>query len=486
MKYKNIFSLLFFIVLSNSIFSQNIEFAKTYGYSGFNYGRDVIQTLDTGYFVLGNTAGPSGNSDIYIVKTDSLGSVQWQKTIGGNEIEWGNDLKKTFDKGYIIAGYTNRIIQNGYDILLVKIDSLGNEIWSKEFGGTDWDLGYSVIQTPDSGFVVVGETYSSVKKTSSNIFMIRTDKNGDSLWTKIFGGTGEDVANSVVLCPDSNYLVVGYTTSKGAGAADVYILKFDQNGDTLWTKTRGGIYNEKANDVAITSENGFMITGYSGSHNLTHDEAYFYKTNSAGDSIWEIYISPPNAKSCANSISRTSDNRYLWAGYTYFVSGFGKDFWYEKMDWDGNFNYSSTIGGPFEDEAFSISETSDLGMIMAGSTCSYGPYPSSVLLIKCKKSGASPPFNSISEDRKNENKILVFPNPVNENLNIIIPNKLRNFNSPFHFVINDILGRTVYQKDFQFEIENIHFNKGEINQGVYFYSITIDNNTISKGKLIFQ
>lgn len=485
MKLKSIFILFLIILGSLASSAQNIEFAKMFGTSSFNYGRDVIQTADTGYFVLGNTAGTSGNSDIYLIKTDSLGNMKWQKTIGGNEIEWGNDLKKTIDNGYIIAGYTNRVIASGYDVLLVKIDSLGNEIWSKEYGGVDWDMGFSVIQTPDSGFVVVGETYSSAK-SSSNIFMVRTKPNGDTLWTKIIGGSGQDVANAITLCNDSNYVVAGYTTSKGAGGADFYILKINQNGDTLWTKTNGGIFDEKANDVVTTLEGGYMVAGYSSSHDLTHDMADLYKIDASGDSIWEVFYSPPNSKSQANGISRTPNNTYLWAGLTYFGPGNGKDMYYFKMDASANYLVASTVGGTMEDEAFAINQTSDGGIIIIGNTSSFGPFSTSVFLVKCNKGGIPPAYYSINENDENKNEVLVFPNPVKENLNIIIQNKFQNSQTPYHFVIKDLLGKVIFQKDFNFEVENIHFVNGEINQGFYLFSISKGNNVLRQGKLLFE
>src|SRR5689334_20157735 len=238
-----------------------IKFQRTYGGNGSDEGRCVKQTWDGGYIIAGSTSSfGAGAVDVYLLKVDSVGNVQWQKTFGGNNIDRGYSLDITADSGYVICGFTNSFGFGGYDAYLIRTDQNGDTLWTKTYGGTDWDFGYSVKQTNDGGFIITGGTYS-FGNGDEDFYIIKTNLSGDTLWTKAYGGSNMDVANAIQQTNDSAYIICGNTLSFGAGATDIYLIKINPSGNVIWNKTYGGINEEEGNSVQQTSDGGFIIAG---------------------------------------------------------------------------------------------------------------------------------------------------------------------------------------------------------------------------------
>jgi hypothetical protein len=154
----------------------------------------------------------------------------WNKTYGGTDTDYGYSVVQTSDGGYAITGYTYSFGAGGTDVYLVKTDANGNIQWSKTYGGTDTDVGYSVVQTSDGGYAIAGYTLS-FGAGGSDVYLVKTDSLGNMVWSKTFGGTGADHAYSVVQTADGGYAITGYTYSFGAGGYDVYLVKTDVYGD---------------------------------------------------------------------------------------------------------------------------------------------------------------------------------------------------------------------------------------------------------------
>src|SRR5690349_6864287 len=168
--------------------------------------RQVIELRNGGYVVVGTTASfGQGNTDVYLIRTDSNCSCLWSMTIGGPEIEHGYSVTETFDGGLAIAGYTNGYNAQGYDVLLIKTDSIGTVQWIKTYGGSDWDFGYSVRQTADSGFVICGESYS-YSNGDADVLVVKTDKVGNLTWIKNVGGPLKEAGYSIVISRSGNYI----------------------------------------------------------------------------------------------------------------------------------------------------------------------------------------------------------------------------------------------------------------------------------------
>ena len=205
----------------------NKWFVKTFGGSGDDYGSSVHQTTDGGYIITGSTESfGSGNSDVWLIKTDSQGKEEWNKTFGGPSSEVGISVQQTTDGGYIITGYGNN------QLWLIKTDSQGNEEWNQTFGGSDYDSGYSVQQTEDGGYIITGST-KSFGNGNSDVWLIKTDSQGNEEWSKTYGESGGDYGESVQQTTDGGYIITGNTESFGSGGSDVLLIKTDPEGNTV-------------------------------------------------------------------------------------------------------------------------------------------------------------------------------------------------------------------------------------------------------------
>jgi len=232
------------------------EWNKTFG-GLFLYGYSVQQTTDGGYIITGYTE----YAYVWLIKTDSNGDEEWNKTFGG---DWPNfaeaySVQQTTDEGYIITGC--KVQDDDFDVWLIKTDSNGNEEWNKTFDGTCFDFGRSVQQTTDEGYIITGTT-CLCDNGCREVWLIKTDSNGDEEWNKTFGGIDDDYGRSVQQTTDGGYIITGETESYGAGSNDVWLIKTDSNGDEEWNKTFGGIDDDYGMSVQQTTDEGYIITGF--------------------------------------------------------------------------------------------------------------------------------------------------------------------------------------------------------------------------------
>ncbi|HKR04410.1 MAG TPA: T9SS type A sorting domain-containing protein [Bacteroidia bacterium] len=380
---KILFIVLFFISAGNC-FGQQVTFQKTFGGIGADFAVSIQQTTDGGYIIIGTTYSfGAGNIDVYLIRTDAYGDTLWTKTFGGAADDRGWSVQQTTDGGYIITGRKSGF--GSHDVYLIKTDANGNSLWSKTFGGTNDDEGYSVHQTTDGGYIITGITNSL--GTGSLVYLIRTDANGDSLWTKTFGGIGGDYGRSVQQTMDGGYILAGYTYSFGAGADDVYIIKTDANGNSLWSKTFGGNDDDYGLSVQQTIDGGYIIAGYTYSFGAGTTNVYFIKTNANGDSLWtKTFGGTSNDR--GYSVQQTADGGYVIAGFTSSFGAGNYDIYLIKTDSNGDSLWIKTFGGTDYEEAHSIQQTSDGGYVIAGYTGSFGTN-GDVYLIKTDSLGNS-------------------------------------------------------------------------------------------------
>lgn len=263
--------------------SGTMEWYKTYGGSETDEFFSVQQTSDYGYILAGSTESFGfGSSDAFIIKIDSTGQEQWQRTFGGSDIDYAQSIQETSDGGYIICGTTHSFGSNeGYsNILLIKVNSYGHLEWQKTFGESNWaDEGNSVWQTRDGGYIVTGSLrmYSAGLLGTWQMGLIKTDKDGNMMWTKEFGGVGKDIGRSVQQTKDRGFIIAGETTSYGAGQEDLYLIKTDPNGDMDWGLTFGGKASDFGCAVQETVEEGFVIAGTTSSFGAGNSDIYMIR-----------------------------------------------------------------------------------------------------------------------------------------------------------------------------------------------------------------
>jgi len=252
----------------------NMEWNLTYirdnsgGYLDWGCASSIVQTTDGGYILAGSVRHhpdhPTGDWDAWLVKTDSNGTVEWDRPYGGGADEGAHDVLQTIDGGYIFVGTTVSYGAGSGDVWLVKTDASGIPQWTKTFGGSNWDDGWSISNTSDGGYIIGGAT-SSFGAGSYDFWLIKTDANGTQQWSKSYGDIDEDFAWSVIETKDGGYALAGYTKSFGAGESDFLLVKTDSSGKQEWNKTFGGTNHDVATSIVQTHGGRYVITGFTNS-----------------------------------------------------------------------------------------------------------------------------------------------------------------------------------------------------------------------------
>ena len=222
------------------------------------------------------------NSDIWVMKTDANGIEQWNKIFGGNGNDRAYAVQQTSDGGYVIAGWTSSYGAGSADAWLIKTDADGNMLWDKTFGGIGLDVAYALQLTSDGGYILTGDT-NSYGAGSSDFWLMKTDVDGNMLWDKTFGGAKDDEAYAVQQTSDGGYILTGFTYSHGAGSSDFWLIKTDADGNMLWTKTFGSEGLDWAWAVQQTSDGGYILAGYTTSYGAGSFDVWLIKTDAEGN-----------------------------------------------------------------------------------------------------------------------------------------------------------------------------------------------------------
>jgi uncharacterized delta-60 repeat protein len=360
---------------------------RTFGGTRYEGASSVQQTADGGYIVGGSKYSlRAGGEDVYLIKTDQNGEGVWSMTFGGTGRDEGNCVQQTSDGGYIVAGFTGSFGAGEYDAYLIKTNQNGEEVWSRTFGGAYWDYAYSVQQTTDGGYILAGFTTVYGVGRDDDVYLIKTNANGEEVWSRTFGGEGLDQAGTVQQTSDGGYIIAGRTESFGAGWDDVYLIKTDADGHEVWSRTFGGIHQDSARSIQQTSDGGYIVAGFTNSFGAGLEDVYLIKTDANGDAVWTKTFGGAMMEG-ASSVQQTSDGGYIVAGST-FSSGAGlEDVYLIKTDANGDEVWSRTFGGTEYEQALSVQQTCDGGYIVAGLATSFGAQVRDVYLIKTDPNG---------------------------------------------------------------------------------------------------
>jgi hypothetical protein len=355
---------------------------KTFGGTGDDCGYSVQQTSDSGYIITGNTNSfGAGYDDIWLIKTDSNGNKIWDKTFGGTKDDHGYYVQQTTDDGYIIIGWTESY---GYyrNIWLIKTDNNGTKIWDKTFGITSFSMGFTVQQTSDHGYILVGQILSNI--SFMDILLIKTDDNGNEEWNRTFGGINGEQGFSVQQTTDGGYIITGNTGSFGVGRNDAWLIKTDSHGIELWDNTFGGTDHDYGILGQQTFDGGYIIIGSTWSFSAGKEDVWLIKTDSYGNKMWDKTYGGTSADWGA-SVQQTVDGGYIIIGSTWSFGVGAVNIWLIKTDNNGNKLWDRTFGGLIGGYGESVQQTNDDGYIITGYTSSDNN--KNVLLIKTNSQG---------------------------------------------------------------------------------------------------
>jgi hypothetical protein len=301
--------------------------------------------------------------------TVTHGQITFQKTYGGTNDDDGSFIQQTTDGGFIIAGSTSNFGAGGFDAYLIKTDSMGDTLWTKTYGGTYDDYVNAVQQTTDGGYIVAGFTYE-FGAGSSDIYIIKTNANGNTLWTKTFGTTYYEEGYFAQQTLDGGYII--------AGGSD--LIKTDINGDTLWTKT----FDNLCESVQQTTDGGYIITGTTG---MTGGDFYLLKTDTGGNVLWKKAFGG-SSSDFAHCVRQTMEGGYIISGQTTSFGAGGQDLYLIKTNNNGDTLWTKTYGGSGgEYDGHYINQTVDGGYIFPAYTGSFGFGGGDAYIVKTDMNG---------------------------------------------------------------------------------------------------
>ena len=401
---------------NNPILNDN-NWVKYYGGGQGEHCNYVMQTDDGGYILVGETRSyGNGESDIWLIKADAEGNKIWDKVYGGNDYEYGKVVQQTSDGGYILASATESFGPDpgSLNMWLFKTDSNGNILW--ELFGTGDERIYDVKETNDGGYIFVGSIKGALDSDGTDLYILKIDEDGNTLWEKVFDNDQGDQANSIDKTHDGGYVICGSTYSAPPRNYAIWLIKTDSNAEMEWNKSFKATIYASAKMVHQTSDGGFLITGTRALSEEwpNNEDIWLIKTDSEGNKVWEKVFGS-EADDEPYSVFETNDGNYFVAGNQ------GRELplylnWYDillvKFSVDGNELWKKTIGGLTNEGIRSAQQTSDGGFILGGYKFNFTVGSSPVILLMKTDSEGNVPYSRAAYspiDRSFKDSINLFP-----------------------------------------------------------------------------
>ena len=315
-----------------------------YGGTGDETANCLLNTDDGGYVTAGYTTSWGMIGDFYIVKTDSGGLLEWEKWYGSDYLDEARGIVKVGDQGYAVFGTSNLYGFGDSNLFLVRLDLQGDTLWTRSIDTGENEIGNSIAATADGGFLLTGES-DSYGVAMSDVLLVRVDSWGDTLWTKNIGREdfSDEMGNDAVITADGGCAVLGNTTLAGNDSLFIWLLRTDEYGDTLWTKLFAIDQFNSGQSIELTEDGGFLICGNTQQQYGGSSQVLFIKTDSNGEIVFsEAYDINQSAK--GYSVSIFADGNYLIAGETYISNVTNNDALLMKVDDTGDILWTQTVG----------------------------------------------------------------------------------------------------------------------------------------------
>ena len=462
-----------YLVKTNTVGA--VQWSKTFGTGIGENGTDLKQTSDGGYIIAGTTN--SYSTDIFLVKTDLNGNLQWSNSYGGtSSAEMGNSVDQTSDGGFIVAGHTDGYGAGQWDIYLIKTSNNGNLLWTRTFGGPEMEDAFDVKATSDGGIIICGYN-NSFQTYDGNVYLIKTDANGTKLWSKSYNALGGDAGYSIQQTSDGGYIVSGQTWNYTSGFSDALLLKVDGLGNMQWAKACGGASYDYGYSITQTSDGGFMMTGETTSFGALGADLFSVKTNSIGNLQWsKMYGGAANEDNWSSGVQTTDGGYALGILGGSFGSGNG-DFYFLKTDNSGNSGCNqNSIGAVLNTwtcAVISPADTISSGGIKSAITTTVNN-PATMTSTLCVATGLFEQTNNfvynLFPNPMTNSAILKFENLSNESHSL----RLYNTNGQLSLSISDITS------------DKIEIERNNLSNGLYFFRLLRDEKVITTGILIIE
>lgn len=376
--------LFFFLILlfSSSLFAQapHFQWSALYGGAEDDYAFD-IEVLADGYLIAGHTksfGNANGKYDIWLVRTDEMGNILWTKTYGGSLDESVLSVSQAHDGGFILCGHTSSWGQGLSDGYFVRIDRHGDTLWTRHYGGMTSDAMAWGIPTRDQGFIFTG--HSSVYLMGDQMYIVKTNGYGDTLWTQREGGDNQDYGKCIIQTSDNAYASVGHTWSQGNEAMG-FLVRMNQSGHVTWWNAFGDTGEDYAKWFDQNADNSFTICGTTASYGHGSNDFWLVFTNPDGLPVnWYTYGG--SSSDVLNGAGRDADGGILLAGDTWSFGVEAPDVFFMKTDAEGDSLWAVTWGDEDWQYAYDIKPTFDGGYVVIGRHYSITTGDNNILLLK--------------------------------------------------------------------------------------------------------
>lgn len=351
--------------LTSSLIGQSSpqnRFMSVIGGEGDDRGNDVI-SVDGGFLVTGTTSSAQGIHQIWILKLKLNGEEIWSRKIDYEFYASGEAARELPDGNYLILAVVQRGTISNYDVLLIKIDRDGNEIWRHTYGGEKWDWGSQLAIMDDGGAVVVGWT-SSFGVGGGDLWILRTDASGNEVWSRTLGGIEYDSGQSVVRTRDGGLIITGGTHSDALGNDDLWILKIDVAGHEEWRRVLGGQGYDEGLSVSQTRDGGYIIVGTTTATETSRSNGWLIRLNVGGGLEWIRTVDSGNWDWAVSVIE--VNGGYVLAGSTLSMADGRSTVWLRRTDYDGIEIWVKTYSATGVDFAEAMVASSDGGFVIAG------------------------------------------------------------------------------------------------------------------------
>ncbi len=418
--------LVFISIFIPLFYNAQITFFRSYGGSGNDFGESILLTSDTCYLGVGATESfGNGATDLYVFKVDSLGDYLWSCIYGGPNIDYGTDAIEMDDGSFLLTGYSNSGTM-GYDFYLVKIASNGQHQWTKRYGGEDWDLAYTISKVNHStnGYLLAGETYS-YGAGGTDAYMIKINEMGDTLWTKTYGGIGEEVFNEVKEDDHGNIICIGTTSSNTQyNDADIWVVKTDSLGNEIWNFILSDTLNDEGISVCFASNGNYLIAG--NDQQSTNIAAFFGSIDTAGTLLFSNEYSGA-LNDFSTSILRHHDSTSYSLIANTFSFGGGNGYSDVLITQLNNMfsisGFTGTFGTNYNEFSNDADTTADHSIIITGTTTGTLNGMSSIFLLKMdtllnNNTNLVEDLDLSTPISNSNNNLKIYPNPAKDFLHI--------------------------------------------------------------------